>query len=143
LASARHLKASLSREKAMEEKVLAEILAAHADQLKKGQGKGSDYLAMVPDYRDKLQPLLETAEKVKEVLEPVEPAPAFYRSLYDDLLAAGRRRLAGEVPQLARSHRKQILIGAAAVGSAVSVAGAIAYFIHSRATAGTQPASAA
>jgi len=127
----------------MEEEVLAEILAAHADQLKKGQGKGSDYLAMVPDYQDKLQPLLETAEKVKEVLEPVEPAPAFRQSLHDDLLAAGRRRLTGGVPQLARSYRGQVLIGAAAVGSAVSVVGAIAYFIHSRATAETQPASAA
>ena len=127
----------------MEEKVLTEILAAHADQLKIGQGKGSDYLAMFPDYREELKPLLETAEKVKEVLEPVEPAPAFCQSLQEDLLAAAQRRLAGEVPQLARSHRRQILIGAAAVGSAVSVAGALAYFIRSRAAAETQSASAA
>jgi hypothetical protein len=127
----------------MEDKVLVEILTAHADQLKKGQGEGSDYLAMFPDYRDELRVLLETAEKVKEVLQPVEPAPAFRQSLYQDLLAAGRRRLAGEVPQLARSHTKQILISAAAVGSAVSVVGAIAYFIHSRAAAETQSASAA
>ncbi len=127
----------------MEEKVLAEILAAHADQLKKGQGKGSDYLAMFPDYREELRPLLETAEKVKEVLEPVEPAPAFCQSLYEDLLAAGRRRLTEGVPQLARSYRKQVLIGAAALGSAVSVVGAIAYLIRSRAIAKAQPASAA
>ena len=119
----------------MEDKVLAEILAAHANQLKRGQGKGSDYLAMFPDCRETLKPLLETAEKVKEVLGPVEPAPAFCQSLYKDLLAAGQRRLVGEVPQLARSHRKQILIRAAALGSAVSVAGALAYLIRSRATA--------
>ena len=122
----------------MEEKVLAEILAAHADQLKKGQGKGSDYLAMFPDYQEKLKPLLETAEKVEEVLEPVEPAPAFCQSLHDDLVAAGQRRLAEGVPQLARSHGRQILIGAAALG-----AGALAYFIRSRAGAETQSASAA
>jgi len=127
----------------MEDKVLAEILAAHADQLKKGQGKGSDYLVMFPEYQEKLEPLLETAEKVKQVLEPVEPAPAFCQSLHEDLLAAARRKLAGEVPQLARSHGRQILIRAAALGSAVSVAGAIAYFIRSRATAEAQPASAA
>ncbi len=127
----------------MEEKVLAEILAAHADQLKKGQGKGSDYLAMFPEYREKLKPLLETAEKVKEVLELVEPAPAFCQSLHDDLLAAGRRRLVEGVPQLARSPGRQILIRAAALGSAVSVAGAIAYLIRSRAAAETQTASAA
>jgi len=127
----------------MEEKVLAEILAAHADQLTKGQGKVSDYLAMVPDYWEELSPLLETAEKVKQVLEPVEPAPAFCQSLREDLLAAGQRRLAEGVPQLARSHGRQIIIRAAALGSAVSVAGAIAYFIRSRATAETQSASAA
>ena len=51
----------------MEERVLAEILAAHADQLKKGQGKGNDYLAMFPDYQEELEPLLGIAEKVKEV----------------------------------------------------------------------------
>ena len=127
----------------MEERVLTEILAAHADQLKKGQGKGSDYLAMFPEYREKLEPLLEIAEKVKEVLVPVEPAPAFCQSLHDDLLAAGRRRLVEGVPQLARSPGRQILIRAAAVGSAVSVAGAIAYLIRSRAAAETQSASAA
>ena len=127
----------------MEDRVLAEILAAHADQLKKGQGRGSDYLAMFPDYQEELKPLLETAEKVKQVLEPVEPASAFCQSLHEDLLAAGRRRLAEGVPQLARSSRKQVLIGAAALGSVVSVVGAIAYFIRSHATAKAQPASAA
>ena len=127
----------------MEDRVLAEILAAHADQLTGGQGKGNDYLIMFPDYQEKLKPLLETADKVKDVLEPVEPAPEFCQSLHEDLLAAGRRRLTEGMSQLARSHRKQILIRAAALGSAVSVAGALAYFIRSRAGAETQSASAA
>jgi len=127
----------------MEDKVLAEILAAHANQLRKNQMKGNDYLGMFPNYQDKLKPLLATAEKIKEVLEPVEPAPTFYQSLHQDLLASGRRKLAGEVPQLARSHRKRILIGAAALGSAVSVVGALAYLIRSRAATKTQPASPA
>jgi hypothetical protein len=125
----------------MEEKVLAEILAAHADQLKKGQGKGSDYLAMFPDYQEKLKPLLETAEVVSEVLERVDPAPAFCQSLHDDLLAVGQRRLAEGEPQLARGNRRQIFIRAAALGSAVSVAGAIAYLIRSRAAAEGQAAA--
>jgi len=122
----------------MEDKVLVEILAAHADQLREGRGKGSDYLAMFPHYQERLKPLLETAEKIKEVLEPVEPTPAFCQSLHEDLLAAGQRRLTEGVPQLARSHGRQILIGAAALG-----AGALAYFIRSRATAEAQPASPA
>ena len=125
----------------MEDKVLAEILSAHADQLKKSRGKGSDYLAMFPDYQEELKPLLETAEKIKEVLEPVGPAPEFCQGLYEDLLTAGRRKLDEAAPQLARSHDKQLLIGAAALGSVVSVAGALAYLIRSRATAKVQPAS--
>ena len=128
----------------MGEKVLAEILAAHADQLNSGRGQGSDYVAMFPDYQEELKPLLETAEKVKEALALVEqPAPAFCQSLHGDLLAAGQRRRAESAPQLASSHGRQILIRAAALGSAVSVAGAIAYFIRSRAAAEAQPASAA
>ena len=127
----------------MEDKVLTEILAAHANQLWESQGKGSDYLTMFPDYQDKLRPLLETAEKIKEVLEPMEPAPAFCQRLEEDLLAASHRKLAEGVPQLGRRHTKQILIGAAAVGWAVSVVGAIAYFVRSRATAKAQPASPA
>jgi hypothetical protein len=123
---------------AVEDKVLVEILAAHADQLKKGQGKGSDYLAMFPDYQEKLKPLLETAEKVKQMLEPVEPVPAFCQSLHEDLLAAGQRRLVEGAPKLPRGHGRQILIGAAALG-----AGVLAYFIRSRAAAEVQSASPA
>jgi hypothetical protein len=125
----------------MEDKALTEILAAHADQLREGQGKRSDYIAMFPDHWKKLKPLLETAEKVKEVLEPVEPVPEFCHRLHEDLLAAGRRKPAEGGPQLARRHTKQILIGAAALGSAVSVAGALAYLVHSRAATKVQPAS--
>jgi hypothetical protein len=116
----------------MEDKVLIEILAAHADQLRDGRAKTSDYLAMFPDYREKLKPLLETAEKVKQVLKPAEPAPAFCQSLHEGLVAAARRKRAEKAPQLARSLRKQLLIGAAALGSVISVAGALAYLIRSR-----------
>jgi hypothetical protein len=127
----------------MEDKVLAEILSAHADLLKRDRGKGSDYLAMFPDYQEELGPLLETAERVKKVLEPVDPSPGFCQSLHDDLLVAAYRQPDEGMPQLAPSHRKQILIGAAAVGSVVSLAGALAYVVRSRFAAKTQPASPA
>ena len=127
----------------MEDKMLAEILSAHANLLKREQGKGSDYLAMFPDYQDELRPLLETAERVKNVLRPVEPSPEFCQSLYDDLLAAAHRRLEEGAPELAKSPRKRILIGAAAVGSVVSLAGALAYVVRSHFAVKTQPASPA
>ncbi len=126
----------------MDNKVLVEIVAAHADQLREGQRKAKDYLAMFPDYQEKLKPLLDTAEKVQWALKPVEPDPAFCQSLYEDLLAMARRKMTGEVPQSAKSHRKQLIIGAAALGSVISVAGAFAYLIRSRA-ADTRSASAA
>jgi len=125
----------------MDNKVLVEIVSAHADQLKKGQKKASDYLGMFPDYQEELKPLLETAEKVQRALKPVEPDPAFCQSLHEDLLAMARK-MTGEAPQLAKSHRKQLIIGAAALGSVVSVAGAFAYLIRSRA-ADTRSVSAA
>ena len=125
----------------MEDKVFAEILSAHADLLQREQGKGSDYLTMFPDYQDELGPLLETAEKIRSVLQPVEPTPEFCQSLHDELLTAGRRRLDQEIPQLARSPRKHVLLGMAALGSVVSVAGALAYLVHSRAATKVQPAS--
>jgi len=74
------------------------------------------------------------------VLKPVEPSPEFCRSLYDDLLVAAHRRLDEGAPQLAGRHTKQILIRAAAVGWAVSVVGAIAYLVRSRANVKAQPA---
>jgi len=126
----------------MEDKVLAEILSAHADQLKRGRGKESDYLAMFPDYQEELRPLLGMAERIKGVLEPVEPTPEFCQSLYEDLLVAGHGRPDEGVPQLATSHRKQIFIRAAAVGSVVSLAGAL-YLMRSRADAEAQSGSAA
>jgi len=114
----------------MAEKVLIEILASHADQLIKGGAREGDYLC-----REELGPLLTVAEKVKRALVPVEPAPAFRRRLRKGLLAAAHQRLARQPADrgLALGSRRGILIGAAALGSAVSVVGVIAYLVRSRA----------
>ncbi|HIC94073.1 MAG TPA: hypothetical protein EYP09_07475 [Anaerolineae bacterium] len=118
----------------MDDKVLIEILASHADQLIKGRRRG-DYLAVFPDRREELEPLLAVAEKVKEALVPVEPAPAFRRRLRKDLLAAAHQRLARQPADrgFALGSRRGLLLGAAALGSAVSVVGVIAYLVRSRA----------
>ena len=119
----------------MAEKVLIEILASHADQLIKGEAREGDYLALFPHRREELGPLLTVAEKVKRALVPVEPAPAFRRRLRKGLLAAAHQRLARQPADrgLALGSRRGILIGAAALGSAVSVVGVIAYLVRSRA----------
>jgi len=127
-----------------------EILAIHADKLNVGANEEAAYLATLPEHQDTLQPLLALARKVKDALAPVEPDAAFCEDLRLSLLAAARQWLASRLslraePQaegspksqrpthLLRRHRKEILIGAAAVGSVVSVAGIVAYWIHTRA----------
>jgi hypothetical protein len=124
----------------MAERKLIEILATHADKLNAGVNEEAEYLATLPEHRDTLQPLLAVARKVKDALALVEPDPAFCEKLRLGLLAAALQRLASRLnskPQrpvhLFRRHRKEILIGAAALGSVVSVAGIVAYWIHTRA----------
>jgi hypothetical protein len=122
-----------------------EILATHADKLNAGTNEEAKYLATLPEHHDTLYPLLSLARKVKDALAPVEPDPAFCENLRLSLLAAARQRSAsrpslqaeGSIKSqrpvhLFRRHRKEILIGAAAVGSVVSVAGIVAYWIHTR-----------
>ena len=122
-----------------------EILATHADKLNIGTNEETEYLATLPEHQDALQPLLALARKVKDALAPVEPDPAFRENLRLSLLAAARQWLASRLSlqaegltksqrpvHLFRRHRKEILIGAAALGSVVS-AGIVAYWIHTRA----------
>jgi hypothetical protein len=126
-----------------------EILATHADKLNAGVNEEAEYLATLLEHQDTLQPLLALARKVKDALAPVQPDPAFCENLRLSLLAAARQRLASRPslragPQAEGStkpqrpihlftrHRKEILIGAAALGSVVSVASIVAYWIHTR-----------
>ncbi|HID64233.1 MAG TPA: hypothetical protein EYP49_16055 [Anaerolineae bacterium] len=124
----------------MADKELIEILAAHADKLNVGASEETERLAMLPEYQDTLRPLLTVARKVKDALAPVELDPAFCENLRLSLLAAAHQRLASRLSSkprrpvhLFKRHKKEILIGAAALGSVVSVAGIVAYWIHSRA----------
>jgi hypothetical protein len=134
-----------------------EILATHADKLNAGTNEEAEYLATLPEHQDTLRPLLSLARKVKDALAPVEPAPAFCENLRLSLLAATHQRSASRLSlraeptrlsssqaqaegstksqrpvHLFRRHRKRILIGAAALGSVVSVAGIVAYWIYTR-----------
>ena len=122
-----------------------EILATHADKLNAGTNEEAEYLATLPEQQDTLQPLLALARKVKDALAPVEPDAAFRENLRLSLLAAAHQWLASRLSlqaedstksprpvHLFRRHRKEILIGAAALGSVVS-AGIVAYWIHTRA----------
>jgi hypothetical protein len=125
----------------MTNKEQIEILATQAEKLNVGTNEEAEYLATLPEHQDTLQPLLALARKVKEALTPVEPDPVFSENLRRSLLAAVHQRAvyllssteARHPVPLFRRRRKEILIGAAALGSVVSVAGIVAYWIYTRA----------
>ena len=124
----------------MDDREWTEILATHADKLNAGANEEAEYLATLPKHPDALQSLLTLARKAKDALIPVEPDPAFRENLRLSLLAAAHQRAAPRSSQTKSQrhaqpfsrHRKEILIGAAALGSVVSVAGIVAYLIHTR-----------
>jgi hypothetical protein len=112
----------------MSENMVVEVLAAHADHLIDNEADGEDYLNLFPAHRDELAPLLRIAERVRAVLVPVAPAPAFEAGLKQDLIAAAIQRTEeqGSGKRVSLFRRRRVLIGAAAVGSALSVAGIVA-----------------
>ena len=112
----------------MEEKLLAEILAAHASGLNEGRNRKGAFLSLFPAYRDQLEPLLGLAERAKDLLVPRKPSAAFRRALGQDLVAAARQMVAQEARRPARRPRPMVLWGAAAL----SLAGLLALFLHLR-----------
>jgi hypothetical protein len=112
----------------MSEDVVVEVLAAHADYLIGNEVDSEDYLRLLPAYRGELAPLLQIAEQVKTTLIPVTPSPAFEAGLKQDLVTAAIQRVEerSNKKQVSLLRRRGVLIGAAAVGSALSVAGIVA-----------------
>ena len=113
----------------MTDKVLTEVLAAHADDLNRGKADRKVYLKQAPDQREELEALLRLTERIKRALVPVQPSPTFVKNLVRQLVVADDKGAA----RPARGYRREVVIGAAAVGSALSVIGLVAYLVRSRA----------
>jgi hypothetical protein len=60
---------------------------------------------------------------------PVAPNANYRRRLHGDLILKAQRRELEPEPSIFQQHRKGILIGAAALGSAASVVGVIIAFL--------------
>ena len=109
----------------MDEKLEREILAAHADRLNAGLRGSGAYPTMNSDQRHALMPLLKLAEWLSETLVMVEPSPIFVQRLGQDLaMAATQSQLS-----LLERYRKAILLMVATVGSALSVAGLVLFYL--------------
>jgi len=103
----------------MDEKRAAEVLAAHADGLI-GRARGVLQGDVTDDERGRLAPLFQLAERLQQNMQPVRPSAAFVRSLGKELANSARHQVV-----LAKRARRGVLIGAAAVGSLVSVASVV------------------
>lgn len=108
----------------MEERRVADILAAHADNL---MGSTGPEVHPRPDELTQLRSLMDVAERLRQALVPVEPPAAFVHSLGRELIEAARRRQTA-----ARRLRRAIVVGAAALGSVLSLAGLVALLLMRR-----------
>lgn len=110
----------------MNEERLDEVLAAHTEELI-GQPARPQPIHMTEEERDELVPLFHLAERLQQVMQPVQPSANFVHSLGQELVDNARRQIA-----LTKRFRRAVLIGAAALGSLLSVAsvvGAIVFVV--------------
>ncbi len=110
----------------MNEERTEEILAAHAEALL-GRPENLSQTNVTDEEQQELAPLFTLAEQLNQNMSPVQPSAAFVRSLGKELANSAQRQVAAS-----QRMRRGVLIGAATVGSLVSIAsvvGAVVYLI--------------
>jgi hypothetical protein len=113
------------------EQSFVELLAAHSEQLDAKTIDTIEAPELSPQQRQELGGLLHLAGRVKEALAPVPPSTSFKRKLRADLAERAHYRKSRPVVLEVPSRPRELLIGAA-IGSAVALAGGIAYLIRVR-----------
>jgi hypothetical protein len=112
----------------MSEQLVVELLAVHADRLSSPTSAVEIVDAdLSADEQDELASLVQLAEQLKCSMPRVRPSPAFVHTLGEELVASASAQSTRD-----EHKRRSVLIGAAAVGSVVSIAsivGAIVYFV--------------
>jgi hypothetical protein len=127
----------------MSKYMMTAVLAAHADRLLRGEAREAEYLALFPEYRKDMEPLLALARQIREMLAFVRPSEAFRNRLRQELLTSAAAEESDAQPSDERPlWRQPWVIGAAALGSAISVASAVGVIIHRRRAKGSKPAAA-
>lgn len=107
----------------MNKQLLIERLATFASRLRREYQGGSDH----PPRKDDIP--FGLAEEVKRILRPVKPAISFRKDLKSRLEMIAQKRVVLE-PRRRRSW--VFFLVAAALGSALSALGFLAYFLTSR-----------
>ena len=109
----------------MDRRTVADILAAHADKLNQERPEMAALPEVSAGQLSALEPLMRVAEHVQGALAPVQPSPAFVRQLGQQLIVATSHSRKA----VTLRTRRAILIVAAALGSAVSIASAVGVMI--------------
>lgn len=109
----------------MDRQTEREILAAHAEHLNTGLKGAAAYPPMSLEQRHALGPLLQLAERLYQVLVPVEPAPAFVHKLGRELAQA----TAWSQLSLLERYRKTVLLAVATLGSTLSLVGLVLFYL--------------
>ena len=110
----------------MNKKRVNQVLSAHANGLS-GRPEVMQQINLTDAERDQLTPFFQLAERLHQNMQPVQPSSTFVRSLGHELVNNAKHQVA-----LSKRLRKSVLIGAAAVGSLLSIAslvGAIVFVI--------------
>lgn len=122
----------------MNERLLAEILAAHADALSRGEDDAEELLARYPaEERKRLESLLGMARLLRSALVPVEPSASFIRELGETL----SQRALDRGRSIARRTQQTMLLVMAALGWAISMVGLIAFIMRRRTRQPSGPTS--
>lgn len=110
---------------------------AYADDLNRGGGDREFYLRQIPDQCTEPEVLLQLTERIRQTLVPVQPSPTFVKDLARQLAVNDN----GMAKLSIQDHWREIFIGVAAVGSALSVIGLVAYLLRNRMQVKTPVAS--
>ncbi|OQY23316.1 MAG: hypothetical protein B6I35_04030 [Anaerolineaceae bacterium 4572_32.2] len=100
----------------MNKKRVIKMLAAHAEELI-GRPEAMQQTNLTDEERGQLAPLFQLAEQLHQSMPSVQPSAAFVRNLGSELKERARNRLA-----LKKRWRRVAVIGAATLGSLVSIA---------------------
>ncbi|MCP4537567.1 MAG: hypothetical protein GY832_10505 [Chloroflexi bacterium] len=110
----------------MRKKRVKQVLSVHANGLT-NKPQAQQQISLTDIEHNQLTPLFQLAERLHQNMQPVQPSTAFVRTLGQELANNAKHQVT-----LTKRFRKSVLIGAAAVGSLVSIAslvGAIVYVI--------------
>ena len=118
----------------MNEARVAEVLAAHAEALS-GRPEAVQQVNLTDEELSRLAPLFQLAKRLQQGMQPTQPSADFMRSLGQEMMDGAKRQIT-----LTRRLRRALVIGAAALGSLLSVASLVgaAVFLIARLRARAQ-----